>query len=469
MTDLQRRALLVPESLDVAALGSRGSGKSTMLALLALQHVELHGENARVLLVRRSHFGIQHLQSICLRLFMAAYGKAMSFTSQPGTIRARGGMVTFNQIETESDLQKYMSGSYSFIGTDQADEYPEPALLDLLRSLLRAPVRTRFVLCANAGNIGSWWVKQRFISPGAKPWQPFVEQQSGRTFVVVRSRLTDNQFVDQNAYTEQLRASAASDPQRLRQWLDDDWDAVRDGMFSDLWRRDVHVLEPFDIPRWWKVERSFDWGSTRPFSVGWWATSDGTPVKLRDGSERTFQRGSAIRIGEWYGWNGEPNRGLRMHSTAIAAGIVEREKKMQIWGRVVPGPADSSIFDFQDGHSIATEMALPPNYIRWVPANKGPNSRVHGWERMREMLKNSIPVEGYPSEGPGLYCVDTCTQFVRTVPVAPRDRIDPDDIDTAYEDHILDETRYHVHRKPRTAQVVNMFTGVPIVDGRRHY
>ena len=465
MTPFQRRVLTIPECHDIALLGARGSGKSTALALLILQHVELHKDNARVLLVRRSHHGVQHIHAICMRLFAQAYGRSMVSTVQPATIKARGAFVEFNQIESEADLQKYLGGNFSFVACDQADEFYTPDLLDLLRSLLRAPgaTPTRYVVCANAGNVGSGWLKARFISPGAKPWLPFVEAQSGRSFVVARSKLADNEFVDQREYTSQLRASAASDPARLRQWLDDDWDVGRGGMFDDVWDRAVHVLEPFDLPPDWRVERSFDWGSSKPFSVGWWATADGSPVKLRNGQQRTFARGSAIRVAEWYGWNGEPNRGLRLHSSAIATGIMEREYRMGLWGRVRNGPADSSIFDYLDGHSIASEMAAPPACLQWEPAHKGPGSRRQGWLRMRQMLSAAKA-----GEGAGLFVFDTCLQFLRTVPCAPRDVVDPDDIDSSYEDHVLDESKYFLYRKPQIVTQHDMWSGAPSTPENRH-
>jgi len=70
------------------------------------------------------------------------------------------------------------------------------------------------------------------------------------------------------------------------------------------------------------------------------------------------------------------------------------------------------------------------------------NSRINGWEILREELKNSIT-----GEGPGLYVFDTCRQFIRTVPVLPRDEAKPDDVDTEAEDHVADEVRYRVLAK----------------------
>ena len=54
-------------------------------------------------------------------------------------------------------------------------------------------------------------------------------------------------------------------------------------------------------------------------------------------------------------------------------------------------------------------------------------------------------------EEPGLYVFSTCDQFIRTVPALPRDKRDPDDVDSDAEDHIGDEVRYRVLETKRTA------------------
>lgn len=122
--------------------------------------------------------------------------------------------------------------------------------------------------------------------------------------------------------------------------------------------------------------------------------------------------------------------------------------------RVRAGPADSSIYDQRDGNSIAAAMALPPYYISWLPAYKGPGSRVRGWANMRQMMMAATQ-----NEGAGLYVFDTCEQFLRTVPVAPRDPVNPDDVDTDYEDHALDQSRYATYRKVQVAVMTDMCDG----------
>src|SRR5262249_9623427 len=155
----------------------------------------------------------------------------------------------------------------------------------------------------------------------------------------------------------------------------------------------------------WKVDRSFDWGSSAPFSVLWWAESDGT--KAPNG--KTYPPGTVFLIDEWYGWNGRPNEGSKMLAVEIARGIKGREKEMAYSVRA--GAADSSIFDAENGVSIADDMAKAG--VTWVEADKSPGSRKIGWERLRQMLKAATKA---PMEGPGLFIFDHCAQWIRTVP-----------------------------------------------------
>lgn len=123
-----------------------------------------------------------------------------------------------------------------------------------------------------------------------------------------------------------------------------------------------------------------------------------------------------------------------------------------MWTRVKPGVADSQIFSAENGNCIATDMVnrvrlddgIIYKGIKWLPADKRPGSRVTGWDQMRRMLKNGHPSSLGPRERPGMFIFDTCDNWVRTVPVLPRDEDDPDDVNTEAEDHCADETRYMV-------------------------
>ncbi len=300
---------------------------------------------------------------------------------------------------------------------------------------------------SNPGNIGHNWVKKAFIN-GCEPLEirQMGKSEGGMTRQYIPAKLADNPTLTENdpEYADRLRG--LGDPALVRAMLEGDWDIVSGGMVDDLWRRDTHVIEPFEIPMSWTIDPSFDWGSSKPFSIGWWALSDGTPATLRDGSTRTYPRGTRFRIAEWYGCvKDQSNIGLKMTAKEIAAGILERQRSAP-WGhRVRPGPADSSIFDTQNGMCIADDFRAAG--VTWLKADKSPGSRVNGAEKIRQMLKASL---SFPMEDAGVFVFNNCHDSIEQIPVMPRDETKTDDVDTNSEDHIWDEWRYALMRKQHT-------------------
>jgi Terminase large subunit, T4likevirus-type, N-terminal len=316
----------------------------------------------------------------------------------------------------------------------------------------------RILSSANPGGIGHNWVKADFVDPAPETTVTQTPKSEGgmrRQFI--RALLEDNPTLTENDPDYEHRLEGLGDPALVRAMRLGDWDIVAGGMFDDVWSRDAHVLKPFPIPFSWRVDRAFDWGSSKPFSVGWWAESDGTRVEVEKGKFRTFPRGSLIRINEWYGWTGVADTGCKMPSSEVAKGIKEREREMRMAGprgeslpmRIHPGPADSSIYDVDDKESTSTADTMAQHGVHWNEADKSPGSRKNGWEKLREML---LEAKKPQPEAPGLWVFNTCAQFIRVVPVLPRDPKKPDDVQTTAEDHIGDETRYRVLALSRVAR-----------------
>ncbi len=63
---------------------------------------------------------------------------------------------------------------------------------------------------------------------------------------------------------------------------------------------------------------------------------------------------------------------------------------------------------------------------------------------MRERLVATAPgKESHIREAKGMFVVaEHCPQFVRTIPVLPRDKKNPDTVDSSAEDHIFDSCAY---------------------------
>src|SRR5262249_23057791 len=96
---------------------------------------------------------------------------------------------------------------------------------------------------------------------------PWTHETIERDRVFIPSKLQDNRFLGQE-YVANLQM-VGSDT-LVRAWLEGDWTVI-EGAYFDCWRYEQHVVEPFAVPSSWARFRSMDWGSAKPFSVGWWA------------------------------------------------------------------------------------------------------------------------------------------------------------------------------------------------------
>lgn len=178
------------------------------------------------------------------------------------------------------------------------------------------------------------------------------------------------------------------------------------------------------MPDTWKIWRGFDWGYSRPFSVGWYAV---------DQDRRLY------RIRELYGCNGDPNVGVKWEAGKVAAEIRRIEDEdSNLHGKHIHGVADPAIFADSTGvGSIADTMAT--NGVYWDP---GAHDRINGKMQVHHHM-------AFDSGGiPLLYVFDTCKHFIRTVPNLVYDQTDVEDVDTDGEDHIYDELRYVCMENP---------------------
>jgi hypothetical protein len=235
-----------------------------------------------------------------------------------------------------------------------------------------------------------------------------------------------------------LMMSGAGSAALVRAWLEGDWSAI-EGAFFDI-SPAKHYLTPFAIPPHWTRFRAIDWGTARPFSVGWYAVvSEDTRH-----DNRLIRRGSIVRYREWYGVRQDttgafvPNEGIKLQANEVARRIVAMSQGETIAYTVI----DPATFANTGGQTIAEAFAL--NGVMCQPAD---NTRVakagamSGWNNMRQRLAGR---DGDPS----FFVFDTCIHWIRTVPVLQHDRLRAEDLDTEAEDHVADETRYALSSRP---------------------
>ena len=371
---------------------------------------------------------------------------------------SNGSAIFLRHCQYEQDKIKSQGQELHLLLIDEATHFTE-SIYRYLRGRVRLggltvpdrykPFLPRIICATNPGGVGHNWVKSSFIDiapPFLVTQMPAAEGGFKRQFIP--ALLSDNPTMMANDPDYADRLSGLGDPTLVRAMLSGDWDIVAGGMFDDVWDRERQLIPAFPIPPGWVIDRSFDWGDSKPFAVCWWAEADGTEAILEDGTPWCPPRGTLVLVDEWYGWSGKPNEGCRMLASDIAKGIKTREDELQASGRisgpVLPGPADTSIFDVENGHSIAADMEAEG--VLWARADKRPGSRVNGWQRLRRLLAASTK---RPMEEPGLFAFDHCIHFARTLPVLPRDQRKADDVDTEAEDHCFrGDTRVITDRGP---------------------
>lgn len=369
-----------------------------------------------------------------------------------------GARIFLCHCQYEKDKTKYQGAEIHVLCMDELTHFTE-SIYRYLRARtrlggLKVPEEwkgtfPRIICGSNPGGVGHNWVKSMFIDIAAPlEIKQMPKAEGGMLRQYIPAKLDDNPTMMETDPDYIDRLSGLGNAALVRAMRDGDWDIVAGGALDDVWDRTRHVLAPFEIPSSWMIDRSFDWGSSKPFSVGWWAESDGTEATLRDGTKKTWPKGTVFRIAEYYGWNGRPNEGCKLLAVEVARKIKEIEQHIFPKRSVTPGPADPAIFAAENGVCIADDMARAG--VRWVPADNRPGSRASGLEAIRRMLKAGL---SFPMEEPGLFIFDTCTQFIRTVPVLPRDERKTDDVDSDAEDHVYDESRYRLMRRKSTTTV----------------
>lgn len=323
----------------------------------------------------------------------------------------------------------------------------------------------RIVCSSNPGNIGHHFVKAAFIDPvpEGETWRA-PDEEGGMLRQFIRAKLEDNPSMAEDDPDYRARLRGLGSKELVRAMEDGDWDVIV-GAFFDNWSREKHVIRPFTIPDHWLRFRSFDWGSARPFSVGWWAVV--SENYIHDG--KVLPQGALIRYREWYGMKeGEPNVGLKMPVEEVARGIVARTREP-----IAYSVADPAIFAEDGGPSFAERMAkATPNgkgyHLIFKPAdNKRVAGQGHigGWDQLRARL-DGIDMGG--ETRPMLYTFDTCSHLIRTLPALQHDELRPEDVDTNAEDHAPDEARYacmsRPWTKPKPVEKGEIDTSLPTMD-----
>ncbi len=432
---------------EVCYGGARGGGKTAGSLGEWLLHDHDYGEHARGLFIRRNLTDLEDTIEEARRLYEPLGAQWMAQKTQfrfPS-----GAILRFRYLERDEDASKYQGHEYTRVYVEELTQFASDKPVMKLKGALRSRhgVPCCFRATCNPGGPGHSWVKARYIDPGA--WKiiyedfvnPFTQavQKLGRVFIP--ARLSDNPMLLEAdpLYVAKLQQTGSAD--LVKAWLMGDWNIV-EGAFFDSWRPERHIVQPFSIPADWTRFTAFDWGSAKPFSVGWWAIASDDKRVETEGGRVTIPRGAMIRYREWYG-AASPNVGLKLTAEQVAEGILSREDKNE---KIAYRVADPAIFAEDGGPSIGSRMQLRKVVQRPADnARVGRHGAMGGWDQMRQRLKGEAP------DRPMLVTFSTCRDSIRTIPALQHDTNRAEDLDTSAEDHAADEWRYACMSRPWAA------------------
>ena len=422
--------------------GAAGGGKSDALLAEALRQV--HIPHYRAIIFRKTYPQLSELIDRSRTIYSAAFPRARYNQTEHCWTFPSGAKIYFGSMQYTKDRINYQGKRYDFIAFDELTHFTWDEYSYMFSRNRPSGPGTRVYMRAstNPGGIGHGWVKDRFITV-APPLTPVVDAyevpdpsgkliQLSRRRIFVPSTVFDNQALLRN--DPNYLANLAMLPEAERNaLLYGSWDSF-DGQVFREWRNDpqhyddqrwTHVIDPFPIPRHWRIYRGFDFGYAKPFAVGWFAVDED---------------GRIYHIKEYYGCNGTPNTGVKLNPIEIAAGIRQMEAEdPMLKGKQIAGIADPSIFDESRGESVARMMQRPPNFIYW---QGGDNTRLAG--KMQFHYRLTFDSDGLPM----FQVFNTCKHFIRTIPTLVYDESKVEDINTDQEDHIYDMCRYVMMEHP---------------------
>ncbi len=431
----RQKLFLLDQHKYIAFGGARGGGKSWAVRVKAVSLADNY-PGIKIMIMRRTYPELRANHIMPLRELL---GQKVPYNDQKKDFSfCNGSLIMLRSAANEADMDKYQGTECDVLFLDEATQFTEEQY-DRIKACVRGvnAYPKRIYLTCNPGGVGHTWVKRLFID------RKYTAAENADEYVMFKSLVTDNRALMENDpdYVRQLEAL----PPKLRKaWLEGDWNIFEGQFFEEFAvepleyecnehqisrdqalreRRWTHVIEPFKIPRDWKIYRSFDFGFAKPFSCDWWAID-------YDGRAYLFR--------QFYGCTVTPNEGLKKDPEWIFKRIYEMEHSLpDLKGRSIHGVADPSIWDASRGKSI--EEVAAQYGVFFEP---GDNKRLPGWMQCHYRLK--FDREGFPM----VYFFNTCEAAIRTLPLLQYSETDPEDLDTKQEDHFADSFRYFCMARP---------------------
>ena len=402
---------LAAAETDVLYGGAAGGGKSYAMLVDPLRFA--HRAAHRALILRRSMPELREIIDKSRELYPKAFPGSKYKEVEKLWNFPSGAKVEFGFLERDADVYRYQGQAYSWIDFDEITHLPTEFSWNYLASRLRTTdsTITPYMRCtANPGGIGAHWVKKRYVTPYA-PNESF-RGEDGLTRKFIPARLMDNPYLAQDGRYEQMLK--ALPPTQRKQLLEGDWDVAEGAAFTEF-DRDLHIVDPFEIPLHWERIKGIDYGYASESACVWGAVdpSDGTLIIYRE----LYRKG--------------------MLATELATTLMQMEAYDPL---SVPGVLDTACWSRtgMTGPTVGETLVKAGHKLRRADKN-----RVAGKVQIHEYLKTQ------PSGRPRIQIFNSCPNLIRELQSIPLDKNNPEDVDTHASDHAYDALRYLIMSRPR--------------------
>lgn len=401
----------------IAYGGARGGGKSWAMrrkfVLLCLRYPGI-----KIILLRRTLGELKENHVVPL---MRELNTIAKYNSEDKVfIFTNGSRLKLGYCDHENDLLQYQGHEYDVIGLEEATHFTEEMrrFFTTCNRSTRKDFKPRMYYTTNPGGIGHGWVKRLFID------REYQGKEKAEDYTFIPAKVYDNKaLMEANPeYVEELENL----PEDMREaHLHGNWDIFA-GMFFREFRRDIHVIEPFEIPDHWRKFRAMDEGYNDPFVCLWIAIDDkGSAYVYRELVESHLLSADQVKK------------------------VVERTRE-----KIDYSVGDTSFWNKSKLDSGQSPAEVFNNH--GVPMMQANKERVNGWKRLREWLRiyeDTNPVTGEKFQNAKLKFFSNCIKTIKALPNMVYDDSKPEDMAAHPEDHCPDALRYWCMSRPAPAVI----------------
>jgi hypothetical protein len=280
-----------------------------------------------------------------------------------------GAKIFLGHMEKESDVAKYDTDEYQYIGIDQAEQFTEYQLR-YITSRIRTSnpnLPTILRMAANPGGESHVYLRDRFVKPSPNGNIIITDKVTGNKRIYIPARLTDNPSLMENDPQYINRLMLLPEKEREAK-MNGDWFSFAGAVFSELRiehfpgepENAIHVIPPFPIPDYWPKILAIDWGFTAWTYAIWGALSPEGKLYIY----RTYQA-KKTNIAHWSADIAKLSSGERLTKVVLdPSAWQQRGHDLTIadlftqHSSLVPEKADN------DRHS---GVALIHEYLRFIP------------------------------------------------------------------------------------------------------